>query len=134
MNKETLSNKEAAKFDVKISPANMKKLSEIYKELGIDFTFPIRIKDENDNETYYETSSGYWARREYDEDSNKTYYETSDGYWARREYDREYDKDGNETYYENSDGYWYRCEYNENGNETYFENSKGINLTSSEVR
>jgi bisphosphoglycerate-dependent phosphoglycerate mutase len=98
MNKETLSNKEAAKFDVKISPANMKKLSEIYKELGIDFTFPIEIEDANGNETYFEDEGGYW-------------------------YHREYDKDGNETYYENSDGYWYRCEYNENGNETYREYS-----------
>ena len=78
----------------------MKKLSETYKELGIDFTFPIEIKDENGKETYYETGNGNWYRREYD-------------------------KDGLETYYENSDGNWYRCEYDENGNETYYEDSYG---------
>ena len=57
----------------------MKKLSETYKELGIVFTFPIKIKDENGNETYFENSDGYWVRCEYDETGNSTYYETSDG-------------------------------------------------------
>ena len=54
-------------------------LSETYKELGIAFTFPIKIKDENGNETYFENSDGYWVRCEYDETGNSTYYETSDG-------------------------------------------------------
>ena len=36
----------------------MKKLSEIYKELGIDFSFPIEIKDAKGNQTYFETSRG----------------------------------------------------------------------------
>lgn len=78
----------------------MKKLSDTYKELGIDFTFPIEIKDENGNQTYYESSDGFWYRREYGEN-------------------------GNRTYYENSGGSWYRCEYDEKGNETYFEGSNG---------
>jgi hypothetical protein len=54
-------------------------LSETYKELGIAFTFPIKIKDENGNETYFENSDRYWVRCEYDETGNSTYYETSDG-------------------------------------------------------
>ena len=58
----------------------MKKLSETYKELGIAFTFPIKIKDEKGNETYFENSDGYWSRYEYDENGNQTYYETSTGY------------------------------------------------------
>jgi hypothetical protein len=70
------------------------------KELGIDFTFPIKIKDEKGNQTYYEYSNGFWYRYEYDKDGNKTYYENSDGFWSRCEYD----KDGNQTYYENSYG------------------------------
>ena len=37
----------------------MKKLSETYKELGIAFSFPIRIKDAKGNETYREDSKGY---------------------------------------------------------------------------
>jgi hypothetical protein len=78
----------------------VKKLSETYKELGIDFTFPIKIKDEKGNQTYYEYSNGFWYRYEYDKDGNKTYYENSDGFWSRCEYD----KDGNQTYYENSYG------------------------------
>jgi len=58
----------------------MKKLSEIYKELGIAFSFPIEIEDSNGNETYFENSNGYWQRRECDADGNETYCETSNGY------------------------------------------------------
>ena len=79
----------------------MKKLSEIYKELGIAFSFPIQIKDSNGNETYFERSNGYWYRLEYDAKGNETYHKNSDGYWCRREYDA----NGNETYYEDSNGY-----------------------------
>ena len=78
----------------------MKKLSETYKELGIAFTFPIEIEDDNGKQTYRENSDGFWYRREHDKDGNETYSETSCGDWRRREYD----KDGNETYSENSDG------------------------------
>jgi hypothetical protein len=78
----------------------MKPLSETYKELGIAFTFPIEIKDANDNDTYYETSRGYWCKREYDAKSNVTYYENSDDYWSKWERDSK----GNITYYENSCG------------------------------
>ena len=79
----------------------MKKLSETYKDLGIAFTFPVEIKDQNGKVTYFEYSDGYWFRREYDENDNQTYFEDSDGYWSRREYD----ENGNETYLENSGGY-----------------------------
>jgi hypothetical protein len=78
----------------------MKKLSETYKELGIAFSFPIRIEDENSDETYWEDSYGYWSRYEYD-------------------------SNGNETYYENSYGDWERCEYDSNGDQTYYEDSNG---------
>jgi len=79
----------------------MKKVSETYRELGIKFTFPIEIEDANGNWTYYETSDGYWRKREYDANGKITYYERSDGYWEKREYDSK----GNQTYYETSDGY-----------------------------
>ncbi len=98
----------------------MKKLSETYKELGIDFTFPIVVKDKNDNETYCEDSDGFWDRYEYDKNGNKTRYENSNGYW----YLREYDENGNKIRYKNSTGFWYHREYDEKGNETYRENSK----------
>ena len=101
----------------------MKKLSETYKELGIDFTFPIVVKDENGNLTYFESSGGYWARHEYDKDSNEIYCEESDDFWACYEYD----ENGDETYREDSDGSWERYEYDEDGNQTYYEDSKGIN-------
>jgi hypothetical protein len=78
----------------------MKKLSETYKELGIAFSFPIEIEDENGNETYYEDSKYYLSRREYDSNGNMTYCENSDDYWHRREYD----SNGNETYSENAYG------------------------------
>ena len=79
----------------------MKKLSEVYKKLGIAFTFPIEIKDTHGNETYYENSDGFWWRYEYDEKGNLTYSENSDGYWYRWVYD----EDSNETYIEWSDGF-----------------------------
>ena len=58
----------------------MKKLSEIYKELGIAFTFPIKIKDSNGNETYYEASDGFWYKYEYDANGRPAYFEDSTGY------------------------------------------------------
>jgi hypothetical protein len=79
----------------------MKKLSETYKELGIAFTFPIKIEDEKGNSTYYERIDGYCRRSEYDEKGDETYFENSDGYWSRYEYD----ENGNQTYYETITGY-----------------------------
>ena len=58
----------------------MKKLSEVYKKLGIAFTFPIEIKDKKGKRTYCEDWDGFWTRREYDENGNETYYEDSYGY------------------------------------------------------
>ena len=78
----------------------MKPLSEIYKELGIAFSFPIEIYDANGYETYYEASDGYWERYEYDANGNPTYSEDSNDVWERWERDA----DGNMTYYEDSDG------------------------------
>ena len=99
----------------------MKKLSDIYKELGIDFTFPIVIKDANGWDTYYENGTGDLGKYEYDANGNQTYSENSTGFWSKREYDT----NGNRTYYENSKGYWWRREYDSKGNETYFENVNG---------
>ena len=79
----------------------MKKLSEIYKELGIAFTFPIEIKDANGNEIYFESSDGYWSISERD-------------------------ANGNRTYFENYHNYSYRCQYDDNDNRNYFEDSNGL--------
>lgn len=76
----------------------MKKLSDTYKELGLAFTFPIKVKDFKGKLTYYEDSTGYWRKSEYDSNGNKTYYRDSTGYW----YKSEYNSDGNMTHYENS--------------------------------
>ena len=101
-----------------------KPLSETYKELGIAFTFPIEITDDNGKETYYETSYGYWSKREYDANGKDTYYENSDGHWSKSEND----SNGKETYYEDSYGFWSKREYDANGKETYFENSYGYKI------
>ena len=82
----------------------MKPLSETYKELGIAFTFPIKIKDANGNVTYYENSNDYWYRYERDR----------------------YDANGTETYFEDSTDYWQRCEHHDNGEVTYSEDSNGL--------
>ena len=58
----------------------MKKLSEILKEMGIDFSFPIEIGDAEGNETYYEESDGYWERYERDDNGRAKYFESSSGY------------------------------------------------------
>ena len=79
----------------------MKKLSETYKELGIAFSFPIRIKNANGNVTYQESGAGYWQRWERDADGNVTYCEHSNGDWARWEYDA----NGKATYFEDIAGY-----------------------------
>ena len=62
--------------------------------------FPYREYDSNGNETYYEDSDGYWAKKEYDSNNNRIYGENSRGYWERMEYDSV----GYPTYYEDSYG------------------------------
>ena len=57
----------------------MKKISEIYKELGIAFKYPIVIRDRNGNETYRENYDGLWVMHEYDDHGNQTYFENSFG-------------------------------------------------------
>ena len=46
-----------------------------------------------------ETSTGYWAIREYDSEGNRIYCENSNGYWEKSEYDSK----GNMIYWETSD-------------------------------
>jgi len=58
----------------------MKPLSETLTELGIAFSFPIIIKDDNGKLTYYEDSNGYWVKWERDGNGNLTYCESSTGY------------------------------------------------------
>jgi hypothetical protein len=78
----------------------MKLISEIYRELGIAFSFPIEIIDANGRWTYYEDSNDSWAKYQYDVKGNDTYFEDSNGYWDKSEYDAK----GNRTYCEDSDG------------------------------
>ena len=63
--------------------------------------FPFTIKNENGNQTYWEDSNGYWAKREYDLNGNRIYFENSNGYWEKREYDL----NGNKIYHEYSNGF-----------------------------
>jgi hypothetical protein len=62
--------------------------------------FPLIITDSQNEQIYFETSDGYWIKREYDERGNRIRFETSTGYWSICEYD---DKD-REIYFENSEG------------------------------
>ena len=99
----------------------MKKLSDTLKEMGVEFTFPIKIKNEAGNQTYFENSGGYWCLSECDSEGNETYFESSGGDWCRSECDSA----GNETYFESSGGFWRKSEYDSAGNETYCEDSNG---------
>ena len=78
----------------------MKKLSETLKEMGIDFAFPIEIKNSKGKLTYYEGSNGFLIKHEYDSSGNTTYCEHGSGFWEEREFDSK----GRETYYANSNG------------------------------
>jgi YD repeat-containing protein len=100
----------------------MKKLSETYKELGIAFSFPIKIRDANGRVTYSEDSDDCWYKYEYDANGRVTYSEDSNDFW----YKYEYDANGKVTYYEDSNDLWYKYEYGANGKVTYFENSNGF--------
>ena len=84
--------------------------------------FPFTIKDSRGNRIYYESSTGYWSKREYDSSGNTTYLEDSEGYWSRWEYD--FSSEGS-IYHEDSDGGWSKWEYDSKGNEIYYEDSDG---------
>lgn len=99
----------------------MKKLSDTYRELGIDFTFPIEIKDSNGKKTYYEDISNWWCKWEYDANGKQTCFENSDDCWSKWEYDA----NGNLTYFGNHNNYWWEREYDSDGNETYYEDNNG---------
>jgi hypothetical protein len=71
----------------------------IAQQLKIKY-FPFIIKDKDGNSIYYETSTGFWYKRERNAHGNLIHYEDSDGYWIKREYDAH----GNEIYCENSYG------------------------------
>jgi hypothetical protein len=71
----------------------------IAKQLKIK-DFPFIINDKDGNAIYWETSDGYWSKRERDAHGNEIYWENSNGLWSKREYDAH----GNVIRYENSDG------------------------------
>lgn len=78
----------------------MKKLSEVYKELGIDFSFPIEIKDDSGRVTYSEDGDDFWCKYERDVKGRPTYHEDSNGFWQRWKRNA----DGDVLYYEDSTG------------------------------
>jgi hypothetical protein len=49
--------------------------------------FPFSIKDDDENEIYYEDSGGYWQKWQYNSNGNPIYFEDSDGVIAERQYD-----------------------------------------------
>jgi hypothetical protein len=74
-------------------------MKTIAQQLNIK-EFPFEIKNKNGNRTYYESSNGFWSKREYNSNGKEIRYENSSGLW----YKWECDSNGNEIYYENSDG------------------------------
>ena len=94
-------------------------LSKVYNQ-------PVTIKgrnvyNTNGNKIYYESSNGYWNKKEYNTNGNQIYREDSNGYWVKYEYDT----NGNQIYVERSDGDWFKVEYDNDGNEIYYEDSNG---------
>jgi hypothetical protein len=60
--------------------------------------FPFIIKNADGKLIYWETSDGYWVKREY-AGGKEIRWEDSTGYWEKMEW-----ADGNRIYYENSYG------------------------------
>ena len=95
-------------------------MKTIAQQLNIK-EFPFVIKDKNGKQIYWESSGGYWVKKEYDSNGNEIYSWSPDGYWVKKKYD----SNGNEIYYETSKGYWVKIEYDSKGNVIYWENSYG---------
>ena len=64
-------------------------------------TSPLEILDDQYNQVYIESDTGYWWKKGYDDRGNQTYREDSFGGWWKFEYN---DK-GNQIYYEDSNGH-----------------------------
>ena len=55
-------------------------MKTIAEQLKHDFKKgSLSLYDSNDNRIYFETSYGYWEKREYDSNGNKIYFENSGG-------------------------------------------------------
>ena len=54
------------------------KLREEYEAMFGAVVGVLKLYDAKGNQTYLETSYGWWSKRQYDADGNMTYYETSD--------------------------------------------------------
>ena len=54
-------------------------LAQAYKQQFGEVSYPFEIYDANGNRTYFETSDGYWSKREYDANGTETYFEDSNG-------------------------------------------------------
>jgi hypothetical protein len=74
-------------------------MKTIAKQLKVK-DFPFIITDANNNIIYYETSNGYWCKKEFDANNNEIYFEKGSGFWCKREYD----ENTNLIYYEDADG------------------------------
>jgi len=97
---------------------NIRELAKLSTGEELDIEYPIRLRDKDGNEVYYERSDGCWSRSKY-EDGREVLYEDSSGFWYKREY-----KDGNVVYDEDSNGCWHKMEYKD-GKRVYLEDSFG---------
>lgn len=82
LKKKALPNVKKAMEEVKNLSDSLSKennMKTIAQQLNIT-EFPFTIRDSNGNETYFETSCGYWAKIEFDSKGKQTYLENSIGY------------------------------------------------------
>ena len=68
---------------------------------------PYKIKTE-----HHKYPNGTWSKKTYDQNNNQIYWEDSTGYWVKWEYDNK----GNEIYWGNSNKQWGKRIWSENGN------------------
>ena len=92
--------------------------------------FPLEIKCEKGNKIYYETSNGYWQKRQYDEKGNRVYLEDSTGYWGKSQFDEK----GNRVYFEDSTGNIIGTRPKQTVEITLDEIAKKFNVNISQVR
>ncbi len=69
-----------------------KRLSETYREMNIEFEFPIRVFNKNNRTVYTEYGNGYVEHYTYNDQNLLTSYKDNEGHWGYYTYDA----DGNE--------------------------------------
>lgn len=82
-----------------------------------------KMFDVNNNDIYFEDSTGFWVKRTFDNNHNAIHYINSIGFWGKYKFDGR-----NLIHFENSAGYWGNFEYDDNNNIIHTQTSEGYHV------